>query len=38
MAERLLVQKRKLVGNVALMQRPFMGVKPALSAEPVLKK
>jgi hypothetical protein len=31
-------QKRKLVGNVALMQRPFMVARPALPAEHVLKK
>jgi len=31
-------QKRKLVGNVALMQRPFMVARPALPAELVLKK
>jgi hypothetical protein len=38
MAERLLVQKRKLVGNVALKQRPFMVERPDLPAEHALKK
>jgi hypothetical protein len=31
-------QKRKLVGNVVLRQRLFMDARPALPAEPVLKK
>jgi len=38
MAGEVQAQKRKLVGNVALMQRPFMVARPALPAEPVLKK
>jgi len=31
-------QKRKLVGNVALKQRPFMVARPALLAEHFMKK
>jgi hypothetical protein len=38
MAGEVLAQKRKLVGNDALKQRPFMVARPALPAEPVLKK
>jgi len=38
MAGEVQAQKRKLVDNVALMQRPFMVARPALPAEPVLKK
>jgi hypothetical protein len=38
MADEVQAQKRKLVGNAALMQRPFMVARPALPAEPVQKK
>jgi len=38
MADEVQVQKRKLVGNVALKQRPFMVARPSLPAGHVLKK
>jgi hypothetical protein len=38
MAGEVQAQKRKLVVNAALKQRPFMVARPALPAEPVQKK
>jgi hypothetical protein len=38
MAGEVQAQKRKLVGNVVLKQRPFMVARLALPAEHVLKK
>jgi len=38
MADEVQARKLKLVGNVALKQRPFMGARPALPAEHALKK
>jgi len=37
MADEVQAQKRKLVGNAALKQRPFMVARPALPAEHALK-
>jgi hypothetical protein len=38
MAGEVQAQKRKLVGNAALTQRPFMVARAGLPAEHVLKK
>jgi len=38
MADEVQAQKRKLVGNAALRQRPYMAGNPVLPAEHVMKK